>query len=226
MNTFFRRFNIFLTILLILSIIIAILFLLYFLMHGGVGNNDTLSGIIGKVSTILFLFIFILGFISLVAGVILGVVGKKKKDKESTSFAKRMIIHGIIKCIVSFVLFFVISLALSFFGLDLSSGPGLPVVGDPNSSDTGFPIKDLKIISKKTDTDDPTSCDITILNLNQTLGAANISVVVDDTENDYIFQQDHIAPGKTDSTSVSGSKNTKNPCDAIMTIRDAGIAKN
>lgn len=226
MKTFYKRFDFLLNLFLILSIIGAILFSLYSSTHGGFGNIDSIGGIVRKVSTILFLLIFILGFISLVVGIIFGIVGKRKKDKDSISFANRMIIHGIIKCIIAFVLFFVVNFVLSLFELNLSDAPGVPVSErDPNSSDTGFPIHDLKIVNKRPDADDQTSCDITVLNTNRTLSAANISVMVDDTENYYIFEQDHIAPEKTDIAGVNGSENTKDPCDATIIIYSAGIAK-
>ncbi|MGH2639846.1 MAG: hypothetical protein ACRDF4_11310, partial [Rhabdochlamydiaceae bacterium] len=115
-------------------------------------------------------------------------------------------------------------LAISFFSLSLDGLGGLPVLGDPKTPDTGFPVKYLKIVGRKTDTNDATSCDITILNTSSSLSAANLAVKDDGEENDYVSGQDHVKPGATEEVSVYGS-NEKNPCKATFKINTAGIVK-
>jgi hypothetical protein len=207
MKTFYKWFDYFLTLLFVSSIVATgvVIYIAVKLYNSGWGQYVNKEGFI---LAILLLTSFIFGLLYIIVGIILLIIKRGKQNADKRSVAKRLIFRGTLRSCLAFVVFFILSLALSFFGLKFER-THLPVLGDPNSPHTGFPIKDLKIIYKKPDAEDSTLCYITVLNTNPKLSAANVSVMDGGAENDYVFMQEHITPGKTDNTRVGG--NTKNP---------------
>jgi hypothetical protein len=187
---------------------------------------NTITGVLGTILPLLCLISFIFGVIYIFIGIILFIVNKGKKNKEHSDLAKRILFKGILRSVSGFVLFFIVSYALFFFSPMLPTSVGGQVVNDfdPNSPDKGFPVKDLKIINRKIDTDASATCDITIQNTNATLSAANVSVVDDGFERDFVTLQDHISPGKTYDIPVSGDS-VNDPCKANISIHAAGVAR-
>ena len=129
---------------------------------------------------------------------------------------------------MAFVVFFLLSFVLSFFAplsFHTLTLQRIPVTGDSDNPDNGFPIKDLKIINKEKDRRDVSVCDITILNTNASMIATNVSVMDDGNENDYTTYSDHIAPGKTYATTVATNSDFNTDSCANVYIKDAGIVK-
>ena len=188
---------------------------------------NNIAGVLGKIVPMLCLVSFLFGVIYIVIGIILLIVNRGKKNAENVGLARSILFKGILRSVLIFIFFYIVSFALFYFGPSLPTSVGGQVVDsfDPNSPNKGFPVKDLKIINRKIDTEASSTCDITIQNINSMLSAANVSVMDDGYERDYVTLQDHIPPGKTYNIPVSGDK-VDNPCDASITVHDAGIVKN
>lgn len=236
MKTAFKWFDSFLSLLVVGPLIIVASFvgLFIFITNSNADSSQNYDGIIGAAFEFILLISFLFALLYVLIGISLLIINWKVKNKEKFNLGKSFLIKGIVRCILTFVLFFLLSLALSFFGTSTNTLtlPRVPALDEanpaeisvtPDSSRTGFPVKDLKIVNRKQDISNVTNCDITILNTNPTLSTAYISIGVDNRET--MGALNTIAPGKTGEMSANSIAHRNDPCNADILILDAGIAK-
>src|SRR5579862_7176927 len=114
--------------------IIASLPILYFWINSQNGiNNQRYEALlsyntkIAYINGFLILSLFLGLFYSLI-GIILLSLTSKRKNKTTVNNAKRMIIKGIIRALVAYIFFFILSLIFSYFGLSMPTCLCLPTI--------------------------------------------------------------------------------------------------
>ena len=132
MKTAFKWFDIFLNLLLATVLFLGIFASAVIFIPGLSNFNNNLppnsSAFLGAIIMFLLFISFIFGLLYIIIGVSLLIVNWKLKNEERYRFGKRIFLKGIIRGVLALVFFFLISLALSFFGV---SGPDISM---PNIS--------------------------------------------------------------------------------------------
>jgi hypothetical protein len=203
-------------------------------------NSSNFSGSFGLIIDFWTLFLLILGLPYFLIGIGRFIYEKKKKIQTPLSWhPKSLIVKGVISLVAGFLIFFIGSLVLAFFGLSLGNCMCLPTFpGDSQNNSTGFPIQDLQIVGIEQNTVNPSpdeegrECIITIKNTSSTLTATNVALYYYDggesgayVEDDYATGDDHIPPG---STYQVDEQVYQNNCDIKSSVKilNAGIVKN
>jgi hypothetical protein len=153
--------------------------------------------------------------------------------------SKKFLINVIIVLIVIFIVYFTVQLISGLFGINITTmgGPGM---FDEKNSFTGFPVKDLQIMTMRPETQKTSDgrsqlvCVLTIKNNNPSLTATNVTTYVTERYRgevykkdmiSYITRQNHILPGQTYEYIEYPIFTTSTPCDISTRVKDAGVTK-
>lgn len=93
--------------------ILLIFSLFYPDLHKVLGDT---GNVIGTVVAVVLEVVFISRIINILVGIVLIFRGIKNKKKEPVAYGKRMVIRSTVIAIMIVILFFIVSLALSFYG--------------------------------------------------------------------------------------------------------------
>jgi hypothetical protein len=104
-----------------ISLLITLIMFTFLFILNRLPTTETLGMLSSGIVTGFCVILFGLSLLYIFTGVIAYIVGavRKVKAKETKVFARKMLVSGITGVVVSFVLFFVLSIVLSYLGYSL-----------------------------------------------------------------------------------------------------------
>lgn len=241
---FYNFFGLSLTILIGLMMSIAAVFILSLFLvqiYNLIFNNES-SRLASVIIQLIIVSAIIVSLFYVVKGVSKIVFLKlwKEKIKKNTG-AKKDLLRGIIAFVIVFLFYYFIAVIANLYGVD-GTVRGLPEISsrDLDNPVTGFPIKDLQIVSMRPVRQSSVGryywfCNMSIKNNNSSLTATNLSLELKGKDNAVLLDAEsnggiHIPPGQIYEREYAfyefeefQESDSSTACNFIVNIKDAGI---